>query len=148
MRSTALTSPQPVAVLGGASSRPITRPTSGQTIDKIPGVTAWTTGAGIGKPVIRGLSANNVLVLANGQRTDTQQWADEHSPNIETSDAERIEVIKGPASVLYGSDAVGGVVNVIPARHSRCHRHQGEGRRQDPGRVRHQQHQPRRHAAC
>ena len=53
-------------------------------------------------------------MLANGQRTDTQQWGDEHSPNIETSDAERIEVIKGPASVLYGSDAVGGVVNVIP----------------------------------
>ncbi len=112
--STALTSPQPVSVLGGAKLEADHTANLGQTIDKIPGVTAWTTGAGIGKPVIRGLSANNVLVLANGQRTDTQQWADEHSPNIETSDAERIEVIKGPASVLYGSDAVGGVVNVIP----------------------------------
>lgn len=112
--STALTSPQPVSVLSGAKLEADHTANLGQTIDKIPGVTAWTTGAGIGKPVIRGLSANNVLILANGQRTDTQQFADEHSPNIETSDAERIEVIKGPASVLYGSDAVGGVVNIIP----------------------------------
>ncbi len=112
--TTALTSPQPVAVLGGARLAADHTANLGQTLDKVPGVTAWTTGAGIGKPVIRGLTASNVLILANGQRTDTQQWGDEHSPNIETSDAERIEVIKGPASVLYGSDAVGGVVNVIP----------------------------------
>lgn len=112
--STALSSPQPVSVLSGAKLEADHTANLGQTIDKIPGVTAWTTGAGIGKPVIRGLSSNNVLILANGQRTDTQQFADEHSPNIETSSAERIEVIKGPASVLYGSDAVGGVVNIIP----------------------------------
>ena len=112
--SSALTSPQPVSVLSGARLQADHTANLGETIDKIPGVSAWTTGAGIGKPVIRGLSANNVLILANGQRTDTQQFADEHSPNIETSGAERIEVIKGPASVLYGSDAVGGVVNIIP----------------------------------
>ena len=112
--SSALTSPQPVSVLSGPRLQADHTANLGETIDKIPGVSAWTTGAGIGKPVIRGLSASNVLILSNGQRTDTQQWADEHSPNIETSSAERIEVIKGPASVLYGSDAVGGVVNVIP----------------------------------
>ena len=111
--STALTSPQPVSVLSGARLQADRTANLGETLDRVPGVTAWTTGAGIGKPVIRGLSSNNVLILANGQRTDTQQWADEHSPNLETSNAERVEVIKGPASVLYGSDAVGGVINVI-----------------------------------
>ena len=64
--------------------------------------------------MIRGVSGNRVLVLANGQRTETEQWGDEHSPSVETADAERVEVIRGPASVLYGSDALGGVVNVVP----------------------------------
>jgi hypothetical protein len=87
--TSALTSPQPVDVLGGARLAADHTANLGQTLDRVPGVTAWTTGAGIGKPVIRGLTSSNVLILANGQRTDTQQWADEHSPNIETSDAER-----------------------------------------------------------
>ncbi len=68
---------------------------------------------GIGKPVIRGLTNNRVVTLANGQRTETQQWGHDHSPNVESADAERLEVVKGPASVLYGSDALGGVVNVV-----------------------------------
>ncbi len=53
-------------------------------------------------------------MVADGQRTATQQWGDEHSPNVSTADADRIEVVRGPQSVLYGSDALGGVVNVIP----------------------------------
>jgi outer membrane receptor protein involved in Fe transport len=53
-------------------------------------------------------------VLDNGQRLETQQWGDEHGPQIEAAMADRIEVIRGPASVLYGSDALGGVINVIP----------------------------------
>ena len=55
-----------------------------------------------------------VLVLDDGQRTENQNWGDEHSPQIEAAEAERIEVVRGPASVLYGSDALGGVVNVVP----------------------------------
>ena len=54
-----------------------------------------------------------MLVLENGQRVESQQWGDEHGPQVEAADASRIEVIRGPASVLYGSDAIGGVVNVI-----------------------------------
>ncbi|HEU4680479.1 MAG TPA: TonB-dependent receptor, partial [Gemmatimonadales bacterium] len=50
---------------------------------------------------------------ADGQRTESQQWGDEHGPQVEAGEAERIEVIRGPASVLYGSDALGGVVNII-----------------------------------
>jgi len=89
-------------------------PSLGETIQSLPGVRSLSTGTGIGKPVIRGLTSNRVLVVADGQRLETQQWGDEHSPNVETGDAERIEVIRGPASVLYGSDALGGVINVVP----------------------------------
>jgi iron complex outermembrane receptor protein len=68
---------------------------------------------GIGKPVIRGMTHYRVVTLDNGQRSETQAWGHDHSPNVETAAAERVEVIKGPASVLYGSDALGGVVNVV-----------------------------------
>ncbi len=108
-----LTSPQPVAVVAGTELRTAQAPSLGETLQGVPGVRSLSTGVGIGKPVIRGLTSNRVLVLDNGQRLETQQWGDEHSPNIETATADRIEVIKGPASVLYGSDALGGVINVI-----------------------------------
>jgi outer membrane receptor protein involved in Fe transport len=69
---------------------------------------------GIGKPVIRGLSSNRVVVLDNGQRVESQQWGTDHAPNLETEHSDRVEVIKGPASVLWGSDAIGGVIQVVP----------------------------------
>ncbi len=114
LATTLLASPQPADVIGGAELRTAQAPSLGETLNVLPGVHSWSTGVGIGKPVIRGLTANRVLVLDNGQRLETAQWGDEHSPNIETETAERIEVIRGPASVLYGSDALGGVINVIP----------------------------------
>jgi iron complex outermembrane receptor protein len=112
--SAVLNSPQPTAVLSGEDLHSAQAPSLGETLNGVAGVHSWSTGVGIGKPVIRGLTANRVLVLDDGQRLETQQWGDEHGPNIETENAERIEVIRGPASVLYGSDALGGVVNVIP----------------------------------
>jgi len=105
--------PQPMTVVDSGALRTGQRPTLGETLGSLPGLRNWSTGAGIGKPLIRGLGSNRVLVLADGQRVDGQQWGDEHGPNIGTEDAERIEVIRGPASVLYGSDALGGVVNVV-----------------------------------
>ena len=111
--TTSLTSPQPVSVLGGSDLQASRSPTLGETVSALPGVRSFSTGAGIGKPVIRGLSSNRVLVLADGERVESQQWGDEHGPQIEAADADRIEVIRGPASVLYGSDAIGGVINVI-----------------------------------
>src|SRR4029453_13298347 len=60
------------------------------------------------------LTSNRVLVLDDGVRLETQQWGDEHGPQVSTSEADRIEVIRGPASVMYGSDALGGVINVVP----------------------------------
>jgi iron complex outermembrane receptor protein len=109
----ALASPQPVASRSGEELAASQSPSLGETLQGMPGVHSWSTGIGIGKPVIRGLTSNRVLVLDDGQRLETQQWGDEHSANVETADAERIEVIRGPASVLYGSDALGGVVNII-----------------------------------
>jgi len=108
-----LNSPQPTSVVAGDELRQSQSQSLGETLSGVAGVRSWSTGVGIGKPVIRGLTSNRVLVLDDGQRLETQQWGDEHSPNIETANAERIEVIRGPASVLYGSDALGGVVNVI-----------------------------------
>lgn len=112
--TTLLESPQPVSALSGEELSQAQAPSLGETIEALPGVRSLSTGTGIGKPVIRGLTSTRVLVIADGQRLETQQWGDEHGPNVDTEDAERIEVIRGPASVLYGSDALGGVVNVVP----------------------------------
>jgi iron complex outermembrane receptor protein len=112
--TTLLNSPQPVSAMSGQELKQAQAASLGETIQSLPGVRSLSTGTGIGKPVIRGLTSNRVLVVADGQRLETQQWGDEHSPNVETEDAERIEVIRGPASVLYGSDALGGVINVVP----------------------------------
>jgi iron complex outermembrane receptor protein len=84
-----------------------------EALGNLPGVTTYTTGAGIAKPVIRGLTSQRVLVVDDGTRQEGQQWGDEHAPEIDAFDVERIEVLRGPGSVLYGSDALGGVVNVI-----------------------------------
>ena len=108
-----LTSPQPTAVVSGADLDYAQAPSLGETLNQVAGVHSLSTGPGIGKPVIRGLTSNRVLILDNGQRMETSQWGDEHGPNVETANADRIEVIRGPASVLYGSDALGGVVNII-----------------------------------
>lgn len=104
---------QPTAQLSGAALRRNQGASLGETLEQIPGVRSLSMTTGIGKPVIRGLTNNRVVTLANGQRTETQQWGHDHSPNVESADAERLEVVKGPASVLYGSDALGGVVNVV-----------------------------------
>jgi iron complex outermembrane receptor protein len=113
LATTSLTSPQPTSVLSSEEVQQNRAASLGETISALPGIRSLSTGSGIGKPVIRGLSSNRVLVLADGQRLENQQWGDEHGPQIEAGEAERIEVIRGPASVLYGSDALGGVVNVV-----------------------------------
>jgi len=80
---------------------------------KIPGVSQMTTGIAISKPVIRGLYGSRVLVLLSGLRFDNQQWQDEHGLGLSQIGIDRVELIKGPASLLYGTDAMGGVVSVI-----------------------------------
>lgn len=85
-------------------------------LTNIAGVESITTGATIGKPVIRGLSANRVLVYTQGIRLENQQFGDEHGLGISDNGIESVEVIKGPASLLYGSDALGGVIYLNPER--------------------------------
>lgn len=87
-----------------------------QGITNIPGVEGVSTGIGISKPVIRGLSANRVLVYAQGIRLENQQFGDEHGLGVNDAGIESVEVIKGPASLLYGSDALGGVLYLNPER--------------------------------
>ena len=82
----------------------------------IPGVSQVSTGVSIGKPVIRGLSGNRVLVYTQGVRLENQQFGEEHGLGLSESGMESVEVIKGPASLLYGSDALGGVLYFNPER--------------------------------
>ena len=82
----------------------------------IPGVSQVSTGTSIGKPVIRGLSGNRVLVYSQGVRMENQQFGDEHGLGLNDAGIESVEVIKGPASLLYGSDALGGVLYFNPEK--------------------------------
>ena len=84
-----------------------------QMIEKVPGVSMISKGSGITKPVIRGLSLNDVLVLNNGVRFENYQYSNHHALGIDEQEIGSVEIIKGPASLLYGSDAIGGVVNFI-----------------------------------
>jgi iron complex outermembrane recepter protein len=85
------------------------------SIAELAGVRNVSTGQEIGKPMIRGLFGPRVLVLTDGSRLEDYSWSDEDGPSLDARIADRIEVIRGPASVLYGSEALAGVVNVIPA---------------------------------
>ncbi|HXS35480.1 MAG TPA: TonB-dependent receptor [Flavipsychrobacter sp.] len=82
-------------------------------ISKLPGVNELTTGPAVSKPFIRGLGYNRIITLNDGVRQEGQQWGDEHGIEIDDYNVSRIEVLKGPASLAYGSDALAGVVNVI-----------------------------------
>ncbi len=82
-------------------------------LKNIPGVSQITTGAGISKPTIRGLGYNRVISLYNGIRQEGQQWGDEHGIEIDEYSIERIEIVKGPGSLMYGSDGIAGVLNFI-----------------------------------
>jgi iron complex outermembrane receptor protein len=89
--------------------------TLGETIKNLPGVALIQFGPSIAKPVIRGLNSQRVLVMNAGMKQEDQQWGTEHAPNIDSFDASSVTVVRGAATVLYGADAIGGVVRVDQA---------------------------------
>lgn len=110
-----LLNPVPVTTLQIEELRQSTATNLAAAISTLPGVSQVSTGGAIGKPVIRGLGYNRVLVLNDGIRQEGQQWGDEHGIEIDGNSVERVEIIKGPGSLMYGSDALAGVVNFISA---------------------------------
>lgn len=87
--------------------------TLGESLAKIPGVYQTSIGKGISKPVIRGLSGSSVVTYVNGLRIQNQQWGSDHGLPITSLGVGRVEVIKGPASLLFGADALGGVLYFV-----------------------------------
>lgn len=85
------------------------------SLDRLPGVDAMGIGSSQSKPVIRGLSFNRVVVVENGIKHEGQQWGIDHGLEVDQYAAERVEVIKGPSSLMHGSDALGGVIILSPA---------------------------------
>ncbi len=83
-----------------------------EAVTKVPGAWQLSTGTGISKPVIRGLYGNRIGIMVNGIRFDNQQWQDEHGLVMSSDGIDNVEVIKGPRSLLYGPEAIGGVVSI------------------------------------
>ncbi|GAB6012714.1 TonB-dependent receptor domain-containing protein [Viscerimonas tarda] len=90
-----------------------------QKLTGVAGLSNFSTGAGIGKPVIRGLSGNRIAVFSQGVRVENQQWGDEHGLGLDENGYEQVEIVKGPASLLYGSDALGGVLYFSDERYAK-----------------------------
>jgi len=85
-------------------------------LKEVPGVSQLTTGPNISKPIIRGLGYNRIITLNNGIKHEGQQWGDEHGIEMDEYSIDRVEIIKGPGSLMYGSDGIGGVLNFLSAR--------------------------------
>jgi len=107
----------PIAIIG-ISPRALEQAAESNIIDALsknaPGLAVVKTGPNISKPFIRGLGYNRVLTLYDGIRQEGQQWGDEHGIEVDAYNMERAEVIKGPSSLMYGSDALAGVVSLFP----------------------------------
>jgi iron complex outermembrane recepter protein len=104
----------PSTVLSGAQLAARLQPTLAATLETVPGTAVTSIGPATGRPVVRGLSGDRVLVLEDGQRTgDLSGMSGDHAQAVETASAERVEIVRGPMSLLYGSSALGGVINVI-----------------------------------
>lgn len=106
---TSITTVQPIQLLQNSSSNII------DALAKQPGVSQVTTGSGISKPVIRGLGYNRIVTVNDGIKQEGQQWGDEHGIEVDEFSINKVEILKGPASLAYGSDAIGGVINLLTA---------------------------------
>ena len=100
----------PISIISGKELRQTTSTNIIDAIAKQPGISQITTGSGISKPIIRGLGYNRIIVMNEGIRQEGQQWGDEHGIEIDPQNVNSVEVLKGPASLMYGSDAMAGVL--------------------------------------
>src|SRR5690606_19324308 len=108
---------RPVAVLAGERLDEAKAGSIGETVARLPGVQSSFFGAGVGRPIIRGLDGARVQVLSDGLAAgDVSTVSVDHAVSIEPFLANQIEVLKGPASLLYGNGAIGGAVNVVDGR--------------------------------
>ena len=107
----------PVSILSGDKLRMKASSSIGETLKNEPGITSQSFGPGVGQPVIRGQTGSRVHVLQNGVGSlDVSSLSPDHANSTEALWADRIEVLRGPATLLYGSGAIGGVVNVLDNR--------------------------------
>lgn len=100
----------PISVVTGKELRQTTSTNIIDAVAKQPGMAQVTTGGGISKPIIRGLGYNRIVVMSEGVRQEGQQWGDEHGIEVDGQNVGSVEVLKGPASLMYGSDAMAGVL--------------------------------------
>ena len=100
----------PISIVSGKELRQTTSTNIIDAIAKQPGIAQITTGSGISKPIIRGLGYNRIIVMNEGVRQEGQQWGDEHGIEIDPQNVNSVEILKGPASLMYGSDAMAGVL--------------------------------------
>lgn len=107
--------PAPVSLITPTELRSRTATNLIGAVAREPGLAEITTGGGISKPVIRGLGYNRVVVVHDGIRQEGQQWGDEHGIEIDGAGVYAVEIVKGPASLMYGSDALAGVIVFQPA---------------------------------
>ncbi len=108
---------QPVSILKGDRLQLKLQPTLGETLAGTPGVSSTYFGPGSSRPIIRGLDGDRIRVLQNGVNTiDASATSADHAVSLDPVLARSIEVVRGPATLLYGSNAIGGVVNVIDKR--------------------------------
>ncbi len=108
---------QPVSVLSGQPLKLKIAPTLGETLSGESGISSSSFSAGASRPIIRGLADNRVLILNNGTDVfDVSNLSPDHAPTVNALISQKIEVVRGPATILYGSNAIGGVVNVVDNR--------------------------------
>lgn len=106
---------QQTDVLDAAVARRESIASVGEAVASVPGVAFIPTGNALGTPVVRGVSEHRIRVLNDGLAVNHQQFSWRHSPNVEPAFAERVELVRGPASVLYGPEAMGGVISLVHA---------------------------------
>ncbi len=105
---------QPVLILDGEALSKNSGSSLGTLLEDQPGISNASFGPGVGRPVLRGMSGSRVKMMVNGHDSaDLSAMSSDHAPMAEVSNARQVEVIQGPATLIYGNGAIGGVVNVL-----------------------------------